>query len=159
MFPFGAVCINPKKSFDIHHIWLAPPGTIIVPTLLVTYTTVKCNLIKSVHLCHLGAKQLENKNASPKFFPPLFQSFVFSARFFCFKFPLDPLRFNSHQRNWHTQKSKYLGIWQNCCSGQGVNSSSTAQRGLWVLILIEQDLDSPKNGLSFMGYYIWPKLF
>ena len=42
---------------------------------------------------------------------------------------------------------------------QGVNSSSTAQRGLWVLILIEQDLDSPKNGLSFMGYYIWPKLF
>ena len=42
---------------------------------------------------------------------------------------------------------------------QGVNSRATAQRGLCVLILTEQDLDSPKNGLSFMGYYIWPKPF
>ena len=32
--------MNPKKTFDMHHIWLAPPGALIVPTLLVTCTTV-----------------------------------------------------------------------------------------------------------------------
>ena len=26
------------------------------------------------------------------------------AEFFCFRFPLNPLRFTSHQKNWHTKK-------------------------------------------------------
>ena len=33
--------MNPKKSFDMQHTWLPSPGTLFVPTLLVTCTTVR----------------------------------------------------------------------------------------------------------------------
>ena len=32
--------MNPKKSFDMYHIWLAPRHIVNVPTLIVTCTTV-----------------------------------------------------------------------------------------------------------------------
>ena len=32
--------MNPKKSFDMYHIWLAPRHILNVPTLIVTCTTV-----------------------------------------------------------------------------------------------------------------------
>ena len=43
-----AVCMNPKKSFDMHHIWLASPGTLFVPILLVRCTTctAQCSAVK-----------------------------------------------------------------------------------------------------------------
>ena len=35
------LCMNPKNSFDLYHIWLAPRHILNVPTLIVTCTTVK----------------------------------------------------------------------------------------------------------------------
>ena len=39
-----AVCMNPTKSFDMHHICLASPHTLFVPTLLVRCTTVSLEI-------------------------------------------------------------------------------------------------------------------
>ena len=36
--------MNPKKSFDMYHIWLAPRHILNVPTLIETWTNVHCFL-------------------------------------------------------------------------------------------------------------------
>jgi len=42
--------MNPKNSFDMYHIWLAPRHILNLPTLVVTCTTVQQSQL------HSGAK-------------------------------------------------------------------------------------------------------
>ena len=83
--------MNPKKSFDMYHIWLAPRHILNVPTLIVTWTTVAMAVVQYAlahhqrkigyrrHV-HAPVKRKKHVHSSASFYSVCISSFHASLR-------------------------------------------------------------------------------
>ena len=62
IFPFETLFMNPKKSFDMYHIWLAPRHILNVPTLIVA-------VVQYALARHQPVKRKKHVHSSASFLP------------------------------------------------------------------------------------------